>query len=172
MKTWLKPRHLKKCKNHSMRDASVCLSHGFLPPQLLDESVLSKLLLLAHPPAFYLARQSGVQLPTAGIWVCAFNIINNLFFGWMSSQKEGSSTEGLVTPGHRFVWKGLFFGMIRMRCKWLQPCNNPWKLVGKDIYNHQPSTMFTIKLCPQVPHPLRSHCTQLWLFWVKEASES
>lgn len=123
-----------------------------------------------------LARQSGVQLPTAGIWVCAFNIINNLVFGWMSSQGEGSSTEGLWLQATGSFGRGSFLkwsGWDANDCSpaiILGSCLEKTSTIIKS--KHQPSTMFTLKPCPQVPHPLLSHCTQLWLFWLKEALES
>lgn len=100
MKTLSKPRHLKKCENHLMRDATVCLNHGILPlhwapgvrddlglsnPKLSNPKLSNCCFSLAHQS---LARQTGVQLPPAGIWVCAFNISNYLPSVWRNSLKK------------------------------------------------------------------------------------
>lgn len=74
-----------------MRDATVCLSHGILLPHWAPGVhrwfCVAKLLLplLTHQ---FLAGRTGVQLPTAGIWACAFSVINDLLFAWTSSLKK------------------------------------------------------------------------------------
>lgn len=74
-----------------MRDATVCLSHGILPPHWapgVHRWFCVVKLLLPSVTHQLLAGQTGFRLPTAGIWVCAFNVLKDRLLAQMTSLKK------------------------------------------------------------------------------------